>query len=221
MRGGAVDGNPHPAGVRIDAGVREGDTISPYYDPMIAKLIVWGRDRDEALARMRQALAAWVVGLSTNVAFLQRLVACEAFAQADLDTGLIERNRAVLFPPAAPVGMEAIALAVAALQARGRPSAASTRPIPTRPGCVPGPGASMAGPGANCAWPRPTGPSWRSRWSSRAAVPRCSSPTRPRRSRRPVLPRTSAWNGARAGCTVGCTPTGSASTSSMMAATTS
>ncbi|AOZ09324.1 acetyl/propionyl/methylcrotonyl-CoA carboxylase subunit alpha [Cupriavidus malaysiensis] len=120
MRGGAVDGNPHgPAGVRIDAGVREGDTISPYYDPMIAKLIVWGRDRDEALARMRQALAAYqVVGLSTNVAFLQRLVACEAFAQADLDTGLIERNRAVLFPPAAPVGMEAIALAVAALQAR-------------------------------------------------------------------------------------------------------
>ncbi|MBF6992688.1 acetyl/propionyl/methylcrotonyl-CoA carboxylase subunit alpha, partial [Cupriavidus sp. IK-TO18] len=65
MRGEDAHG---PAGIRIDAGVREGDTISPYYDPMIAKLIVWGKDRDEALARMRQALAAYhVVGLSTNV----------------------------------------------------------------------------------------------------------------------------------------------------------
>ncbi|MBP0640263.1 3-methylcrotonyl-CoA carboxylase, partial [Cupriavidus sp. AcVe19-6a] len=54
MRGEDAHG---PAGIRIDAGVREGDTISPYYDPMIAKLIVWGKDRDEALARMRQALA--------------------------------------------------------------------------------------------------------------------------------------------------------------------
>ncbi|WER46170.1 acetyl/propionyl/methylcrotonyl-CoA carboxylase subunit alpha [Cupriavidus sp. WKF15] len=113
MRGGDAHG---PAGVRIDAGVREGDTISPYYDPMIAKLIVWGKDRDEALARMRQALAAYhVVGLSTNVAFLQRLVKSEAFRTADLDTGLIERNEATLFPAPAPVGMEIIALATAAL----------------------------------------------------------------------------------------------------------
>ncbi|WP_042886115.1 acetyl/propionyl/methylcrotonyl-CoA carboxylase subunit alpha [Cupriavidus necator] len=113
MRGGDMHG---PAGIRIDAGVREGDTISPFYDPMIAKLIVWGKDRDEALARMRQALASYhVVGLSTNVAFLQRLVSSEAFRTADLDTGLIERNEKVLFPPPAPVGMEIIALAVAAL----------------------------------------------------------------------------------------------------------
>ncbi|UIF86420.1 acetyl/propionyl/methylcrotonyl-CoA carboxylase subunit alpha [Cupriavidus necator] len=113
MRGEDAHG---PAGIRIDAGVREGDTISPFYDPMIAKLIVWGKDRDEALARMRQALAAYhVVGLSTNVAFLQRLVSSQAFRTADLDTGLIERNEKVLFPPPAPVGMEVIALAVAAL----------------------------------------------------------------------------------------------------------
>ncbi|MCY1264107.1 Acetyl-/propionyl-coenzyme A carboxylase alpha chain [compost metagenome] len=113
MRGEDAHG---PAGIRIDAGVREGDTISPFYDPMIAKLIVWGKDRDEALARMRQALASYhVVGLSTNVAFLQRLVSSEAFCTADLDTGLIERNEKVLFPPPAPVDMEIIALAVAAL----------------------------------------------------------------------------------------------------------
>ncbi|RDK09841.1 acetyl/propionyl/methylcrotonyl-CoA carboxylase subunit alpha [Cupriavidus lacunae] len=116
MRGEDAHG---PAGIRIDAGVREGDTISPFYDPMIAKLIVWGKDRDEALARMRQALAAYhVVGLSTNVAFLQRLVSSQAFRTADLDTGLIERNEKVLFPPPAPVGMEIIALAVAALMDR-------------------------------------------------------------------------------------------------------
>ena len=123
MRGGDAHG---PAGVRIDAGVREGDVISPFYDPMIAKLIVWGRDRDEALARMVQALGSYhVVGLSTNVAFLQRLVKSEAFRTADLDTGLIERNQAALFPPQKPAGMEAIALAVAALLERE----ASTRRI--------------------------------------------------------------------------------------------
>ncbi|MGN8554746.1 UNVERIFIED_CONTAM: LysR substrate-binding domain-containing protein, partial [Microbacterium sp. SLM126] len=116
MRGGDAHG---PAGVRIDAGVREGDAISPFYDPMIAKLIVWGRDRDEALSRMAQALAGYhVVGLSTNVAFLQRLVKSDAFRTADLDTGLIERNQATLFPPQKSVGIEAIALAVAALLER-------------------------------------------------------------------------------------------------------
>ncbi|WP_444634256.1 acetyl/propionyl/methylcrotonyl-CoA carboxylase subunit alpha [Cupriavidus oxalaticus] len=113
MRGDDAHG---PAGIRIDAGVREGDTISPYYDPMIAKLIVWGKDRDEALARMRQALAAYhVVGLSTNVAFLQRLVSSQAFRTADLDTGLIERNESELFPQPEPVGIDNVALAVAAL----------------------------------------------------------------------------------------------------------
>lgn len=116
MRGGDAHG---PAGVRIDAGVREGDAISPFYDPMIAKLIVWGPTREAALARMSQALAGYhVVGLSTNVAFLQRLVTSQAFRTADLDTGLIERNHDALFPPPRPVGMEAAALAAAALLAR-------------------------------------------------------------------------------------------------------
>jgi acetyl/propionyl-CoA carboxylase alpha subunit len=86
--------------VRIDSGVREGDAISPFYDPMIAKLIVWGADRKQALARMAQALAQYqIVGLATNIAFLKRLVEGQAFATADLDTGLIERNHDSLFPP--------------------------------------------------------------------------------------------------------------------------
>jgi len=87
------------AAVRIDSGVEAGDEITPYYDPMIAKLIVWGDDRRQALARMRQALAeVRLVGVAHNVEFLSRLVAAPAFAEADLDTGLIERERALLFP---------------------------------------------------------------------------------------------------------------------------
>jgi len=101
--------------VRIDIGVAAGDAISPYYDPMIAKLIVWEADRPRALARMREALAGFqVVGVVTNVAFLGRLVASRAFAAADLDTGLIERSRDELFPPPAPASDEVLAAATLA-----------------------------------------------------------------------------------------------------------
>ena len=111
-----VGGKPDPAACRIDSGVREGDTISPYYDPMIAKLIVWGKDRNEALARMSTALAQYqLVGLSTNIAFLQRLIRSEAFAGADLDTGLIERNHAELFPVSDRVGLSVLALAAVSI----------------------------------------------------------------------------------------------------------
>ncbi|WP_025916702.1 acetyl/propionyl/methylcrotonyl-CoA carboxylase subunit alpha [Herminiimonas sp. CN] len=105
-----------PAAVRIDSGVRGGDTISPFYDPMIAKLIVWGEDRAEALARMAQALSEYqIVGLATNIAFLKRLIESQPFAGADLDTGLIERNAAALFPPPQPVTLPALALVAVAL----------------------------------------------------------------------------------------------------------
>jgi 3-methylcrotonyl-CoA carboxylase alpha subunit len=84
--------------VRVDAGVREGDAISPFYDSMIAKLIVWGETREQALARMEDALAqTYIVGPHTNAAFLRRVVTSASFAHADLDTALIERERAVLF----------------------------------------------------------------------------------------------------------------------------
>lgn len=87
--------------VRVDTGVEQGDEITPHYDPMIAKLIVWDENRERALARMLQALADYrIVGVTSNVGFLARLVACPSFARADLDTGLIEREHDFLFPGA-------------------------------------------------------------------------------------------------------------------------
>ncbi len=96
---------PHAsAHVRIDTGVEEGDSITPFYDPMIAKLIVHDSDRPAALRRMREALAHYrIAGVANNVEFLGRLVATASFANADLDTALIEREQAALFPvPAEP-----------------------------------------------------------------------------------------------------------------------
>jgi 3-methylcrotonyl-CoA carboxylase alpha subunit len=94
--------------VRVDTGVEEGDEITPHYDPMIAKLIVLDDTRERACARMLQALAQYrVVGVANNIEFLSRLVACPAFAQADLDTGLIEREHDFLFPAIAEPPREA------------------------------------------------------------------------------------------------------------------
>ncbi len=108
------DAGAPSAPVRVDAGVREGDAISPFYDSMIAKLIVWGADRAQALARLDAALAqTHVVGLHTNVAFLRRVVASRSFARADLDTALIERERAALFE-APPLPIEVAAAGVVA-----------------------------------------------------------------------------------------------------------
>jgi 3-methylcrotonyl-CoA carboxylase alpha subunit len=93
---------------------------------MIAKLIVWGADRAQALARLAQALGQFqVVGLSTNIAFLKRLVEGQAFAGAELDTGLIERHHDSLFPPlkAAPLGALALA-AVALMEGERQPGSA-------------------------------------------------------------------------------------------------
>jgi 3-methylcrotonyl-CoA carboxylase alpha subunit len=101
------------APVRVDAGVREGDAISPYYDSMIAKLIVWGENRAQALARLDAALAGThIVGLHTNVAFLRRVVRSASFATAELDTALIEREAAVLFKQP-PLPLEVAAAGVA------------------------------------------------------------------------------------------------------------
>lgn len=92
--------------VRVDSAVDAGDAISPHYDPMIAKLIVHGADREEALKRMGEALGSiQIVGLTANVGFLSRLVQTPSFSAADLDTGLIEREQEALFA-ASPVPEE-------------------------------------------------------------------------------------------------------------------
>ena len=85
-------------GVRIDDGINEGDVISPFYDSMIAKLIVHAPTREQALAKLDQALAQTrIVGLPNNVAFLRHILATDSFSQANLDTALIEREKDVLF----------------------------------------------------------------------------------------------------------------------------
>ena len=88
------------ADVRIDTGVREGDTITPHYDPMIAKLIVHGENREQALQRLALALDEYtVVGFNNNVEFLQHVSRHAAFAAADIDTGFIARHASDLLPP--------------------------------------------------------------------------------------------------------------------------
>jgi 3-methylcrotonyl-CoA carboxylase alpha subunit len=97
--------------VRIDDGVDEGDEISPFYDSMVAKLIVHGEDRAQALARLDDALAQIrIVGLHTNVQFLRYVVRSPSFANANLDTALIPREEAVLFRQE-PVGLVTAAAA--------------------------------------------------------------------------------------------------------------
>jgi 3-methylcrotonyl-CoA carboxylase alpha subunit len=111
--------------VRVDTGVEQGDEITPWYDPMIAKLIVWDSNRDAALARMLQALADYrVVGVANNISFLSRLVASPAFSQADLDTGLIEREKTYLFPENGKPSIDAWRMAALAELLRDRQHAA-------------------------------------------------------------------------------------------------
>jgi 3-methylcrotonyl-CoA carboxylase alpha subunit len=84
--------------VRVDTGVRQGDDVSVYYDPMIAKLIVWDEDRDKALSRLTKALSEYrISGMTTNIDFLYNLANCAPFRNAELDTGFIEKHHAVIF----------------------------------------------------------------------------------------------------------------------------
>ena len=83
---------PADAHTRLDGGVVEGDTVTIFYDPMIAKLIVWDADRPRALARLREALAQCAIeGPKSNVAFLERLIRHPAVVDATIDTGTLDR----------------------------------------------------------------------------------------------------------------------------------
>jgi 3-methylcrotonyl-CoA carboxylase alpha subunit len=114
-------------GVRVDSGVRQGDTISPFYDSMVAKLIVHGSSREEALARLDTALAqTHIVGLATNVQFLRHVTTSPSFANADLDTALIPREADVLFKQE-KVGLGLACAALVAHTLVGEQSLAATR----------------------------------------------------------------------------------------------
>ncbi len=111
------------AHVRVDTGVREGDTVTPFYDPMIAKVIVHDRDRASAMRRMAALMAATeVVGVTTNSVLLEALCSHPAFVGGEVDTGFIERYRADLFPRPAPVDDRTFAVATLARIAEWTPA---------------------------------------------------------------------------------------------------
>ncbi len=117
--------------IRMDSGVEAGDVISPYYDPMLAKLIVHETSRERALQRMQQALAqVQIVGLSSNVGFLARLVASPSYRDALLDTTLIEREKPLWSMTADGVPLPALIWQIAALAELLREEARAAMPIP-------------------------------------------------------------------------------------------
>ena len=120
--------------VRIDDGVRQGDTISPFYDSMVAKLIVHGRTREEALARRDEALAQTrIVGVNTNGQLLRYVVRSPSFAEANLDTALIPREEAVLFKQE-PVGLSLAAASAIAQTLLAEQASEGTDPFSRRDG---------------------------------------------------------------------------------------
>ncbi|NBA95977.1 acetyl/propionyl/methylcrotonyl-CoA carboxylase subunit alpha [Pseudomonas sp. R5(2019)] len=91
-------------GRRVDSGVEEGDSVSPFYDPMLGKLIAWGEDREQARLRLLSMLDEFAIGgVKTNIAFLRRIIAHPAFAEAELDTGFIPRYQEQLLPAPQPL----------------------------------------------------------------------------------------------------------------------
>ena len=128
---------PETSAVRLDAGVRAGDSISVHYDAMIAKLICHGPDRAAAIATLRAALDGCVVtGVATNLDLLGRIARCEAFADGRIDTGFIERHADTLLAPQAappPDVLAAAALGVVTEQAAGAAEIARNSADPQSP----------------------------------------------------------------------------------------
>ncbi|MBZ9720234.1 acetyl/propionyl/methylcrotonyl-CoA carboxylase subunit alpha [Mesorhizobium sp. AD1-1] len=117
------DAAPQGATIRIETGVRAGDAISPYYDPMIAKLVVHATDRQAALEALGAALSRTeIAGSTVNTAFLAALAADPDFAAGDVDTSLIARHQTALTEVAPPTGETIAAAAVAASGAGASPS---------------------------------------------------------------------------------------------------
>ncbi len=111
---------PEEDGLRVDSGVRQGDAVTVYYDPMIAKVIAWGEDRETALRRLDRALVQTeIAGVTSNVAFLRAILGHAVFRKGAPDTGFIDRQRESLLPEPGPVPDKALA-AVALAEMRWR-----------------------------------------------------------------------------------------------------
>jgi acetyl-CoA carboxylase biotin carboxylase subunit len=152
--------------VRDDSGIYEGATISVFYDPLAAKLIVWGQSRPEALARMRRALDEYAVGgIKTNLLFHRRMLRHPAFLAGDYDTGFIDREKATLLGAGDADGAAlAVALAAAVIEQSGATPTqnGAARSAAASPGAGPGRGTGRAG-GISAwrlqrsGWSRPSG----------------------------------------------------------------
>jgi acetyl-CoA carboxylase biotin carboxylase subunit len=94
---------PHGLGVRCDGYVYEGYEIPLYYDPLISKLVVWGRNREEAIARMKRALYEYkITGVKTSIRFLEKIMDTPDFKNGKYNTHFIEKNRDTLMAPPPP-----------------------------------------------------------------------------------------------------------------------
>jgi acetyl/propionyl-CoA carboxylase alpha subunit len=128
---------PLGPGIRVDSGVRDGSEVSIYYDPLLAKLVVWAETRELAIRRAARALAAYaILGIRTNIAFLIAILAHPRFRDARVDTRFLE-DEAARLAATAPTLPDA-ALAAAALHALRTPGASGTRgtlgtPVPSDP----------------------------------------------------------------------------------------
>jgi 3-methylcrotonyl-CoA carboxylase alpha subunit len=105
---------PEGPGIRVDSGVSKGSEVTVHYDPLLAKIVTWGRDRGEAISRLQDALRQTVVlGVVTNLARLRKIVAHAAFAAGELHTGFIDEHQAELATPAVPEPLAVAALVLA------------------------------------------------------------------------------------------------------------
>ncbi|HEY1362395.1 MAG TPA: acetyl-CoA carboxylase biotin carboxylase subunit [Xanthobacteraceae bacterium] len=155
---------PQGEGIRVDTGFRKGDVVTPYYDALLAKLVAWGEDRAQALARLVAALGEFeIAGVTTNLAFLELLLSHPRVAQGEIDTGFIEREISALTlagPVAEPLDIAAAVVAVLAREQEEQ----RQRAFPAYGGAGPGDAAGLAS-----AWDRTDGWSLAGRRSRRLA----------------------------------------------------